>query len=142
MIEKIKIKMIIKFENFINESDKILYDKKYFIENRPKHIEFGELWNRAVNIATKDGSEKSDYGAVTAIYNNVEKKKTEERKETRKDWVEVKNPSYWKKMVDDTNMSISQRKFYNSILKSIEDNDNTMSPKQKEELLRLKNGIK
>ena len=129
------------FESYIVESEKIQYSKQYFIDNKPEHIENGDYWKKAVDIATKNGKDKSDYGAVTAIYNNVEKKQTEKKKESRKDWTEVKSIPYWKKMIDGTNMNSKQRKYFNDILKKIEDNDNMMSPNQKEELNRLKNGI-
>lgn len=128
------------FNDFLNESDKVLYTKNYFIENIPKHIENIKIWNNAVNTATENGSKKSDYGAVTAIYNNMNKS-INDKNDDKNDWIVVKNPSYWKKMIEDSNLNISQRKFYNSILKSISDHNNTMSPKQRIELIKLKNGL-
>ena len=107
--------MKITFKEYIKENyDK--YSKDYLLKNIPK-IEFKNLWCDAVNIATKDGKEDSNYSAVRAIYNNLENK----QKEKTKDYKWIENPGafkkYWEKILSLSNgVSISSRKFYQSII--------------------------
>lgn len=47
------------------------YYKDYFIENMPREIEFPDVWKKSVEIATKNNN--NTFGAIRAIYNNMEK---------------------------------------------------------------------
>lgn len=130
-----------KFDEFqVKESKREEYNRKHLLENIPKFIEDSEKWYNAVGIATDFGRSEAEYSKVVAIYNNLDKKEEKiDKKDHMKDWKET-SYKYWKDVIDKSNkLSISQRKFYNSILKTIKDTGK-VSPKQYTELKRLEVG--
>lgn len=110
------------------------FSKKYLIENKPDYIQNDDLWNKAINISTDNGQIKAKYSATVAIYNSLEKLDDD----TKKDWITT-NYNYWKRLVDQSNMSSSKRKYLNEILITLK-KYGKVSPKQFKELQNFKNG--
>lgn len=110
------------------------FSKKYLIENKPDYIQNDELWTKSINIATENGQIKSKYPIVVSIYNNLEKLDDD----SKKDWITT-NYNYWKKLVDQSNMNLSKRKYLSEILNTLK-KYGKVSPKQFKELQNFKNG--
>lgn len=101
--------------NFSNFKQPI-YPKEYFMMQDMRHIEKPELWIKAINIATKKGTKQASFGAVTAIYDNLDKPIV---KKIPDDWVSV-SYTHFKQLYDNNSrLSVNDRKFYKSILATL-----------------------